>query len=189
MKTTDFFKPGSVGVMPTDTIYGLVARAADEPAVAKLYSLKGRRGKPGTIIAASTDQLEELGLKHRYLTPVSQFWPGPISVVVPLDDAKLDYLAQGLHSLAVRIPDDPKLIKLLSGSGPLLTTSANLKGQPVAANIKEAKGYFGDQVDFYIENGDLGDHLPSTVIRIVDDEIEVLREGAIKLSPSGRVLK
>jgi L-threonylcarbamoyladenylate synthase len=173
--------PGAVGVLPTDTVYGLVARAADEAGVQRLYDLKHREGKPGTLIAANIDQLATLGLKARYLKAVEQFWPGAVSVIIPCSNPALAYLHQGKLSLAVRIPDQSELLKLLEQTGPLLTSSANHPSEPVANTVAEAQKYFGDAVDFYIDGGDLSGHKPSTVIRIIDDAIEILREGAVKI--------
>jgi L-threonylcarbamoyladenylate synthase len=172
---------GAVGIIPTDTVYGVVARAADERAVSRLYALKAREHKPGTLIAADLDQLEALGLKHRYLKAVEQYWPGAISVIIPASDPKLAYLHQGKLALAVRIPKDAALQKLLKATGPLLTSSANPPSKPTAVTIKQARDYFGGKVDFYIDGGDLSDREPSTIIRIVDDAVEVLRQGAVKI--------
>lgn len=174
-------KPGAIGIIPTDTVYGVVARAADEVAVARLYALKKRDDKPGTLIAASIQQLEDLGLKHRYLTAVEQFWPGAVSVVIPAANLELAYLHRGKMSVAARLPKDPELQALLKETGPLLTSSANHRGEPVADTVKQAKDYFSGQVDFYIDGGDLSDRQPSTIIRIIDDAIEVLRPGAVKI--------
>ncbi len=179
-------KPGTIGVIPTDTIYGIAARAVDHEAVVRLYRVKHRENKPGTIIAASVDQLMALGLKRRYLTAVEQWWPGALSVIIPCADPHLAYLHQGKQSLAVRIPDKSELLKLLKQTGPLLTSSANRPGQPPANTIQEARAYFGDEVDFYHDGGDLSGHEPSTVVRIVDDAIEVLRPGAVQLDENGR---
>jgi L-threonylcarbamoyladenylate synthase len=198
-------EPSAIGVIPTDTVYGVVARAGDQVAVARLYQLKGREsstssegsnqssdkadkpsrpGKPGTIIAADLKQLETLGLKHRYLTAVEQFWPGAVSVVIPASDPALRYLHQGKQALAVRIPDHPELQKLLERTGPLLTSSANHPDKPPATTIQQARVYFGNGVDFYVDGGDLSDHQPSTIIRVVDDAIEILRPGAVKINAS-----
>jgi tRNA threonylcarbamoyl adenosine modification protein (Sua5/YciO/YrdC/YwlC family) len=174
-------EPSAVGVIPTDTVYGLVARAADKSAVQRLYELKGREQKPGTLIAASFEQLVELGIKLRYLKAVEQYWPGPVSVIIPAADQSLAYLHQGKMSLAVRLPDDQELQKLLLQTGPLLTTSANNPGKPTAATVDAARQIFGDQVDFYIDGGDLSGRQPSTIIRIVDDAIEIIRQGAVKI--------
>lgn len=171
---------GGVGVLPTDTVYGLVARASDRGAVKRLYELKLREGKPGTIIAASTDQLSALGLKARYLKAVEQFWPGAVSVVIPCGP-ELEYLHEGKNSLAVRIPADEDLRVFLGRTGPLLTSSANHPGKPTATTIAAAREYFDGKVDFYIDGGDLSGRQPSTVVRIVDDAIEILREGAVNI--------
>jgi L-threonylcarbamoyladenylate synthase len=181
-------KTGAVGVIPTDTVYGVIARAVDPEAVARLYILKKREAKPGTIIAASINQLAELGIKLRYLTAVQQFWPGAVSVVIPCGE-DLAYLHGGLRSLAVRIPADLQLRTFLEQTGPLLTSSANHPSEPPANTVAEAKGYFGEEVDFYVDGGDLSGREPSTVIRMVDDAIEVLRAGAIKINESGEIEK
>lgn len=169
----------AIGVTPTDTVYGVVARASDQAAVTRLYELKRREHKPGTLIAASVDQLVELGFKRRYLQAVEKFWPGPVSVVVPC--IELEYLHQGVGSLAVRIPDKAELLQLLAKTGPLLTSSANQPGEPPATTVAEAQAYFGNGVDFYEDGGDLSGAKPSTVIRVVDDAIEVLRQGAVHI--------
>lgn len=181
-------KQGGVGVLPTDTVYGLVCRAADETAVAKLYGLKHRENKPGTIIASRLQQLIDLGLRARYLKAVEDYWPNPLSVVIPCGE-ELHYLHQGQHSLAVRIPADEKLREFLAQTGPLLTSSANAPGEPTATNLAEAQTYFGKQIDFYVDGGSIIDHTPSTVIRIVDDAIEILRPGAVIIDENGRITK
>lgn len=181
-------KPGSIGVIPTDTVYGVVARAEDRGAASRLYELKKREGKPGTLIAQSIDQLVELGLKRRYLTAVEQYWPGPISVVVPCADPELAYLHQGKMSLAVRIPQHLGLLGVLEKTGPLVTSSANIPGEQPAQTVEEAHNYFTDAVDFYVDGGNLSGHQPSTIIRIVDDAIEVLRDGAVKINENGRLV-
>lgn len=172
--------PGVVGVMPTDTVYGLAAQATDQAAVARLYRLKSREHKPGTLIAGSVEQLEALGLKRRYLKAVEQYWPGQISVVIPCGP-ELEWLHQGKLSLAVRIPADPSLNELLLKTGPLLTSSANNPGQPTAVTMQAARNVFADAVDFYVDGGDLSDRQSSTIIRVIDDTIEVIRQGAVTI--------
>lgn len=169
--------PGGIVVASTDTVYGLLARAADTAAVERLYSLKQRQAKPGTLMAHDITQLVELGLTRRYLKAVEQFWPGPISVIVPCGQAQLAYLTQGLPDIAVRIPREETIAAVLARTGPLISTSANLPGRPPAETIGQARDYFGDQVDAYFDAGPLTDRLPSTIIRVIDDAIEVVRQG------------
>lgn len=174
---TKLIKSGAIGVLPTDTVYGVVAAATDQTAVARLYALKSREAKPGTVIASCIDQLVELGIPRRYLTAVEHFWPGSVSIIVPTDG--LEYLHLGKQSLACRVPDNSGIQSLLNKTGPLLTTRANHPGQEPAVTTKQAENYFGDEVDFYVDGGDLSDRQPSTIIRVVDDAIQVLRQGSV----------
>jgi L-threonylcarbamoyladenylate synthase len=183
-EVVELLKGGAVGVLPSDTVYGLMCRAQDEKAVKRLYALKSRDHKPGTLIAANINQLAELGIKLRYLKAVEQFWPGPVSVETPHN---VDYLNMSTGRQALRIPADVKLHTLLEQVGPLQTTSANAPGDPVSNTIAEAQACFGDSVDFYVDAGDLSGRPPSTIIRIVDDAIEVIREGAVKIDDNGRI--
>jgi L-threonylcarbamoyladenylate synthase len=170
---------GAVGVMPTDTVYGIVAHAANQQAVARLYQAKHRQGKPGTVIAADTQQLCEIGIDPEELALVAHYWPNPLSVVLS-DQPGLEYLDQGKRSLAVRIPNDPAIHALLVQTGALLTSSANQPGQPPAISLQEAQAYFGDRVDFYVDGGSLQNTVPSTIIRLsAAGTVEVLRQGAL----------
>ncbi len=178
-------RSGAIGVIPTDTVYGLVCCAADEAAVERLFrEVKPREMQPGTIIAADVSQMEQLGVKKRYLSAVQHFWPGAVSVEIPHGVA---YLHRGTMRQAFRIPDDVPLQALLQQVGPLQTTSANSPSAPTAKNIAEAVAYFGEKIDFYVDTGDIGERPPSTIIRIVDDAIEVVRQGAVKIDETGRI--
>lgn len=172
-------KGGAVGVIPTDTVYGLVCAANNSTSVERLYSLKSREQKPGTIIAANVDQILGLGITPTYLTMVDKFWPGPVSVETP---HSITYLHQGTGRQAIRIPDDDRLRAFLEKTGPLQTTSANHPGEPHANTVQEAQQYFNGRVDFYVDGGDTTGSEPSTIIRITaDGVVDVIRQGARKI--------
>jgi L-threonylcarbamoyladenylate synthase len=182
----DALQQGGVGILPTDTVYGIVACAKSTKAVDRMLAIKVRDGKPGTVLAATVDQLIEMGIKARYVHAVEHYWPNPLSVVIPCDGT-LQYLHLGKFSLACRIPKDPQLRALLEKTGPLMSTSANEPGQETAQTVREAQDMFGDHVDFYVDGGEKKHHQPSTIIRIVDDAIEIIREGAVKIDENGRI--
>lgn len=161
-------KAGGVVVMRTDTVYGLVASALSPDAVNKLYKIKGRDNKPGTIIAANIMQLAYLGLDKLSLNQAEKYWPGPNSIVLPAPQAH-SYLHFGLNSLAVRIPDNQPLVDLLLQSGPLVTTSANLPGKPIVENINEAIQILGKGVDLYVDGGIVSNPIPSNVYLLEPD--------------------
>lgn len=173
-------KRGAVGVLPTDTIYGLCAVAINHQAVARMYALKRREQKPGTLIAANREQLIELGVDEQGVRAVSRLWPDALSIILPAAEG-LGYLHLGLTDVAVRIPKDTALRELLLATGVLVTSSANHPGEPPANNLEEAKRYFGDAVDFYVDGGDLSNRPPSTVVRYVEGKLEVLRPGAVPI--------
>lgn len=169
---------GGVGVLPTDTLYGLVCRAEDPEAVARLYALKHRESKPGTVIAANVNQLKALGLVDESLMRATSYWPGPLSILITATEQS-SYITQGLPELACRVISGPtRLITLLEQIGPLLTSSANQPGEPVADTIDQAISYFGDSIDFYVDAGDYSNALPSTLVRLGTKGPEVLRQGA-----------
>lgn len=168
---------GDIGVMPTDTVYGLVTRAADKQAVRRFYALKQREHKPGTVIAANIAQLAALGIDGAYLQKVQKWWPNPLSVEIPLGE-NLAYLHQDTGRQAFRVVADKRLQSMLAHTGPLLTSSANKPGEPGAVNVQEAQAYFNGAVDFYVDGGDLSGRPPSTIIRLADSGIEVIRQGA-----------
>jgi L-threonylcarbamoyladenylate synthase len=176
---------GLVGIMLCDTVYGIVCSAHNKQATQKLYGLKSRVNKPGTLIASNVDQLIELGFDESILKKAQPFWPNPISIEVPCDSkyaSKRNYLHLGTGAQAVRIPNNHDLLALLDITGPLQTTSANPPGDPTANSIEEAKAYFGDQVDFYIENpAELfnPNAEASAVIKIEDDKILVFRNNSV----------
>lgn len=177
----DALMQGQVGVLPTDTLYGLVCRAGDEDAVRRLYGLKHRSSKPGTVIAAHTDQLVAMGINEEAVQRAAQYWPGPVSVELKNN---IDYLTQGTGRNAYRvIAGPPQILNMLSVTGPLLTSSANLPGQPAAGTIQEAITYFGDSIDFYVDGGDLSAQLPSTLVVFEPGGPVVVRPGAGIIPP------
>lgn len=174
-------KAGAIGVIPTDTVYGLVAKAGKSAAIKRMYKVKERPSQPGTTIGASIEQFRQLGFPYMPLAAANRYWPASLSVVVDATDVAT-YLKTDRDSLPLRIPDSPQLLTLLASTGPLMTTSANHPGAPTATNIKQAMAYFGDSVDFYVNAGDLGDRPPSTIIGFDDSgKITVYRDGAVKL--------
>jgi L-threonylcarbamoyladenylate synthase len=177
----EFLNQGKVGVMPTDTVYGLVARAQDPVAVARLYQLKNRDHKPGTVIAANTDQLLALGISPTHIDKVKHLWPNPVSIETPLGP-ELSYLHQNTGRQGFRVVADENIRTILEQTGPLVTSSANRPGAPGSVTIQEAISYFEDRIDFYIDGGDLSGRPPSTIIKLEDDgSLSVIRQGAITI--------
>lgn len=180
LKASELLKDNKVGVLPTDTIYGLVGSALSKGVVEKIYKLRKRSfDKPMIILISSLDDLKlfDVQLDHSSRNVLQKVWPNKVSVILPCPYPKFEYLHRGKNTLAFRMPNDKQLLGLLAKTGPLVAPSANFEGERPAESILEAKGYFGDLVDFYLDKGLLKSE-PSTLIDITSGEIKILRQGA-----------
>ncbi len=174
---------GGIGIVPTDTLYGLVARALDENAVQRVYATKGRAPeKPCIVLIADIADLSLFGITIDQLTSqlLGRLWPGPISIVLPCDKPELTYLHRGTKTLAFRLPADDEFRAFLRETGPLIAPSANPEGKSPATTIAEARTYFGEMVDSYQEAGILSG-APSTLVTIEEGKIRILREGSVTI--------
>lgn len=171
---------GGIGVIPTDTIYGIVGSALDSKTVEKIYKIRNRDlEKPLIILIGSIDDLQlfSINLDRKLQKILEKVWPGKISVILPCPLKKFFYLHRGKRFLAFRLPDDEKLLSLLEKTGPLVAPSANPEGFPPAETISQAKKYFGNTVDFYINGGKIKS-APSRIIQVKKRRISILRKGA-----------
>jgi len=147
---------GGIGVLPTDTIYGLVGSALNKKTVSQIYKLRRRNPrKPMIVLVDSVSDLKEFGVKigAKERKILNRIWPNKVSVVLPCPSRKFAYLHRGTKTLAFRLPKPYWLRKLLSKTGPLVAPSANWEDRPPAKTIKEAKKYFGNKIDFYLDGG------------------------------------
>jgi len=169
-------KNGGIGIMATDTLYGLVGTALNEKTVGRIYQLKKRRpDKPFIILISDTKELSlfDIQLEPQMRQRLVEYWPGQVSVILPCKSKKFEYLHRGSQTLAFRLPAKQTLRKLLAKTGPLVAPSANPEGMDPAANLKQAKQYFGNKVDFYIRGKT--STKPSKIIRLIGDKVYVIR--------------
>lgn len=187
MDIINTLKNGGVLVMPTDTIYGIVGSALNSETVEKIYKLRKRAtDKPFIILTFDLNDLNHFNivLSNEQKNFLKKNWPNPVSVVLPCNDEKFSYLHRGTKTLAFRMPKGEWLRNLLKQTGPLVAPSANFEGEKPAENVAEARKYFGDEVDPYIDGGIIKS-TPSTLIRLTDNgSYQILRQGSYKPSSS-----
>ncbi len=172
-----------IGVMPTDTLYGIVGQALSREAVERVYKVRKRSpDKPLIVLIGSPEDMELFGISSEKGPgrAAQRFWPGRVSVIVPCDKPELEYLHRGTKTLAFRLPEKKELIDILKETGPLVAPSANLEGEMPSLTIEEAKRYFGTSVDFYVDEG-LVQSEPSSIVQITGHKILIIREGAEKI--------
>lgn len=173
---------GGLVAFPTETVYGLGADAFNAKAVAKIFDIKGRPFfDPLIVHIASIDDLSKLALnisEEVYLL-AKKFWPGPLTIVLPKKKEVPEIVTAGLLTVAVRMPAHPIALKLIKASGcPIAAPSANKFGcisPTTAAHVeKQLTG-----IDFILDGGSTKIGIESTVIYLNNNQIKILRHGAI----------
>ncbi len=167
---------GNIGIIPTDTLYGICASADHPQSIEKIYQLKGRdHDKPLIILISNITQLDEFVSQsplERKLA--SRYWPGPYSIVFPSYIEHLGYLHRGTKSLAFRLPDSPELTQLIDKTGPIVAPSANPQNKPPAQTIDQANDYFPHGIDFFVDGGRVNSP-PSKLLKIENGRTIQLR--------------
>ena len=173
---------GELVVLPTDTVYGIAADAFSPSAVNLLLAAKGRgRDMPVPVLVGAWRTLDGLA---ETVTPtarslVEAFWPGPLTLVVRAAPSLAWDLGETRGTVAVRMPLHPVALAVLEQTGPLAVSSANRSGLPPATDAAEAARQLGGSVATYLDGGDCGEPVPSTILDLTGDTPRVLRAGAL----------
>jgi L-threonylcarbamoyladenylate synthase len=177
---------GGLVVFPTETVYGLGANALDASAVRKIYALKGRPASSPLIVhVASIEQAKELAAE--WLPEAErlarQYWPGPLTIVVPKKRTIPDEVTAGLPTVGLRMPRHPVALELLRIAGvPVAAPSANRFTQLSPTTAEHVRDAFGQETPFLLDGGPCEVGLESTVIAVTREGLEVLRPGMAKVS-------
>ena len=182
---------GELVVLPTDTVYGIAADAFSPHAVADLLAAKGReRDMPVPVLVGSWRGLDGLA---QQVTPtmrrlVEAFWPGPLTLIVRAAPSLAWDLGQTRGTVAVRMPLHPVALEVLTETGPLAVSSANLTGHPPATDAASAQEQLGASVKVYLDGGSSGEPVASTILDLTGDVPQVRRTGALSLEDLQAVL-
>jgi len=173
---------GAVIAYPTEGVWGLGCAPESSSAVERLLQLKQRPTEPGLIlVAADIQQFEPylIGITPEQRQKLEQRWPGPVTFLVPETEICPHYIKGHHATVALRVSAHPIVRDLcrLKG-GPLVSTSANLRGQPPAMSQAEVTAIFGDQLDFVIP-GELGGQVgPSEIVDLESGRVVRPGQGA-----------
>jgi L-threonylcarbamoyladenylate synthase len=181
-RAIDVLRQGGIVALPTDTVYGLVAVAADRAAVERVYDTKERDpSQPMPLFVASIEQaglIAEMNDAARALA--ARFWPGALTIVVPKKAAFETRAAAGERTVGLRVPADPFLREAARQLGPLTGTSANIAGREECHTAAEVRGQLGDAVDLIVDAPVSATGVPSTVVDCSEGaSVRVLREGGV----------
>ncbi|MFE1753913.1 L-threonylcarbamoyladenylate synthase [Streptomyces anandii] len=182
-KAAGVLRAGGLVALPTETVYGLGANAEDPAAVSRIFRAKGRPPNHPLIVHIGgaeqlDDWVEEVPASARLLA--EHFWPGPLTLVlrrgrrVPLE------ATGGLETVAVRVPDHPVALALLSAFGGGVTApSANRFGSVSPTTAQHVRTELGDAVDFVLDGGDCKVGVESTIVDATGDTLSILRPGGV----------
>ncbi len=171
-RAAECIRSGQLVVVPTETVYGVLANVADKEAVERIYQIKGReREKPLTRLLADDSSLVEIIPEGAAQRLAQCYWPGPLTLVLSVDGTSIGY----------RVPEPNAIRQLILTSGcEVVATSANLTGEAPATSADEACSTLGSKIDLYLDGGPSMLACPSTVVAAsADGELTVLRAGAI----------
>ncbi len=184
-------RAGQLVVLPTDTVYGLGCDAFSGAAVRSLLAAK-KRGPdmPVPVLVGSWSTIDGLvlGVPPSARELIEAFWPGGLSLVLPHAPSLAWDLGSTKGTVMLRMPLHPVALELLRDVGPMAVSSANISGSPAPATASGALRQLGSRVAVYLDGGNSGEPVASTVVDLPGDDPLVLREGAVSVEQVREVL-
>lgn len=183
---------GEVIAMPTDTVYGLAGNPFQPGVTERIFRIKRRaETQPILLLIASMRQLPELvsDPPDVFRAIAAEFWPGPLTVVLPAANRVPAAITAGTGTVAVRWPSAHIAQALIRAAGsPLTGTSANISGRPAATTAAQVKRQFGGRVYYIVDGGPARVCRPSTLIDLTGNP-RILREGAVSAARLAKYLR
>jgi len=173
-------KNGEIIVYPTDTLYALGANIFNEDAVKKVFKIKKRPfTSPLPVAVSNFHEIDKIAYTNDVVKKVvERFLPGALTLILNKKDSVSNIITGSLSKIAVRIPKNDIALDLLSRSGPLTVTSANIHNEKTPYVIKDLKMQFNTEISVYLDNGRL-DAKPSTIIDMTSEKPVIVRDGPI----------
>ncbi len=184
-------KSWQVAATATDTVWGLVCRIDSDQArdnIKRIYAIKQRDAtKPLILFGRDSKALKAYAAEWGEVAEnlASKHWPGALTIIVRRSALLPDWVNPAEEYIGLRVPNSPSVFQLLDQvtNGVLLSTSANLSGEPPVASEKEASAQFANLVDLIHKphEAEVYSNTASTIVKITGDKVEILRQGDIKL--------
>ncbi|MCH8323886.1 MAG: threonylcarbamoyl-AMP synthase [Thaumarchaeota archaeon] len=178
--TVKSIKEGKIVVFPTDTVYGIGCDPYNKEAVEKVYRIKNRKqGKLFPVLGFSKNELEKIANFNEKANKIAEkFWPGQLTLILPLKDEKLKTSMNLENKVAVRVPNNSCALAILEQCNLIIGTSANVSGMESFVDPDECEKNISDY-DVFVDSGKISSKGESTVIEISEDEVVVHRKGSI----------
>lgn len=182
-EAADMIINGKLVLFPTETVYGIGANALDKQAVSKIFIAKGRASDNPLIVHISSMQMLNKLVKHVGNVEkklIQNFWPGPLTIIFDRKECIPDNVTAGLDTVGIRMPSNKVARKLIELCNlPIAAPSANISGKPSGTKIEDIVGELDCKVDYILDAGMTDIGVESTVIRVIDNKVHILRPGKI----------
>lgn len=186
-------KEGGIVIFPTETVYGIGTNGLNKEAIKKLYEVKQRPlNKPISLLVSNIEMVNQVAkniskLEYKIM---QNFFPGPLTIILEKKDIVPDILTANTNTVGIRMPSGEIARKLIEYAGvPIATPSANISGKPSGTNIKDIQKDFEGKVDYFIDNGESKLGIPSTIVRVINNEVHILRDGSISKEEINNIVK
>jgi len=180
---SEHIKNGGLVIFPTETVYGIGTNGFSSDSVLKIFEAKGRKADNPLILHISNKDMLKTCVKNVNEIEsklIDNFWPGPLTIIFYKKEIVPNIVSANLDTVGVRMPSNKIANLLIKYAGvPIAAPSANISGSPSGTNINDIKDEFRDKVDYIIDGGDSKIGLESTVVRVINDTIYILRPGFI----------
>ena len=177
-------KEGGVVIFPTETVYGIGTNGFNEESIRRIYEIKKRDfNKPISLLVSDMNMVEKVAkdisdLEYKLM---EKFFPGPLTIILNKKKEVPDILTANGNTVGIRMPSGIVARKLIEYAGvPIATPSANISGRPSGTNVNDIKRDFEGKVDAIIDNGESKLGIASTIVKVVENKVNILREGSIK---------
>ncbi|MCR5349885.1 MAG: threonylcarbamoyl-AMP synthase [Acholeplasmatales bacterium] len=168
-------------IFPTDTVYGIGTPIFDLEGIEKIYEIKKRpKNKPLACLCSSIEQIKSIAKVSVWEQKIiDELFPGALTIILNSCDEVKDKI--GYDTIAVRIPNYDLARSILDNYGPMLTTSVNDSGSVPLNEYNEIKEKYEDLVSYVYPTSISSSNVPSTIIKLDNKEVKIIREGEIKL--------
>jgi len=182
-----------IGIIPTDTIYGIIGIANSLKVKEKIYQIKNRNLSKILVVQVGTNYnlekiVSEINLNAKKL--IDKFFPGPLTLIFNASKEFIQKYNWDVGTIAIRIPNHDLFLTILNEiKEPLFVTSANMSGDTPSNSIQQLKKDFIDKVDFIVNDNNEYSMIPSTIVDVTEDKVRIIREGVIDSDDIYRTLK
>ncbi|MBI9071213.1 MAG: threonylcarbamoyl-AMP synthase [Melioribacteraceae bacterium] len=191
-RAVEILRRGFLVAFPTETVYGLGADGLNPLAVAKIFEAKKRPAfNPLILHVADRNMLNLIAEVNNPKVEklIEKFWPGPLTLVLPKKAIVPDIVTAGNSTVAVRMPDHPIALKLIKAyQFPLAAPSANAFSQLSPTTAQHVVNQLGENVNFILDGGSCSVGVESTILKITDDEVVLLRPGGLPIEEIEKVI-